>query len=276
MKHTTTISGPMIANGMRRIEAKSGMVASTSTTATTLPRYMRGDQAPDEVRPLDEQHRAGVQAPDHQAAHHHRRRGRAGNAQRQHRQHGAAAGRVVGGLRRDDALRLALAEARRVAREALGDAVAHEGGRGRPAGRNAHPAADEPLSAAARPSSAAVAPASRSTSRRPDAAPGRRRSAALPPWSASSSPMPNRPMTAMRKLMPRSSSLNPIGQAQAARDRVHADCREREAEHHRDDGLERGRAAEADEAGEGQEIDGEIFRRARTAARTARPSRTAA
>ena len=30
----------MIANGMRRIEANIGTVASTSTTATTLPRYM--------------------------------------------------------------------------------------------------------------------------------------------------------------------------------------------------------------------------------------------
>ena len=40
MKQTTTMTGPMIANGMRRIEAKSGTVASTSTTATTLPRYM--------------------------------------------------------------------------------------------------------------------------------------------------------------------------------------------------------------------------------------------
>ena len=40
MKHTTTITGPMIAKGMRRIEAKSGMVASTMSTATMLPRYM--------------------------------------------------------------------------------------------------------------------------------------------------------------------------------------------------------------------------------------------
>ena len=40
MMHTTTIIGPMIENGMRRIAAKKGTVASTSTTAMTLPRYM--------------------------------------------------------------------------------------------------------------------------------------------------------------------------------------------------------------------------------------------
>ena len=66
------------------------------------------------------------------------------------------AGRVVGGLRRDDALGLALAELGRVAREAPGEAVAHEGRGRRPAGRDPHPAADRRWSAAARPSSAAA------------------------------------------------------------------------------------------------------------------------
>ena len=110
MKHTTTITGPMIANGMRRIEAKIGTVASTSTTATTLPRYMLAIRPQTKSGPLDEQHRAGIEAPDHQPAHHHRGGGGAGNAQRQHRQHGAGAGGMVGGLRRDDAFRLAVAE----------------------------------------------------------------------------------------------------------------------------------------------------------------------
>ena len=40
MKQTTTIIGPMIENGMRRIAANIGTVASTRITAITLPRYM--------------------------------------------------------------------------------------------------------------------------------------------------------------------------------------------------------------------------------------------
>ncbi len=40
MKQIITISGATIEKGMRRIEAKSGTVASTTTTATTLPRYI--------------------------------------------------------------------------------------------------------------------------------------------------------------------------------------------------------------------------------------------
>ena len=112
MKHTTTMSGPMIANGMRRIEANIGTVASTSDDGDDVAEVHRGDQAPDEIGPLDEQHRAGIQPPDHQPAHHHRGRRRAGHAQREHRQHRARAGGVVGGLRRDDALGLPLAELR--------------------------------------------------------------------------------------------------------------------------------------------------------------------
>src|SRR5207237_6982587 len=49
---------------------------------------------------------------------------------------------MVGGLRRDDALGFAGAETRAMAREALGDAIAHEGSGGRTTRRNAHPAAD--------------------------------------------------------------------------------------------------------------------------------------
>ena len=40
MEQTTTISGPMIENGMRRIAAKNGTVVSTRITATTLPMYI--------------------------------------------------------------------------------------------------------------------------------------------------------------------------------------------------------------------------------------------
>jgi hypothetical protein len=40
IRQTTTISGPMIAKGARRIAANSGIVASTSTIATTLAMYI--------------------------------------------------------------------------------------------------------------------------------------------------------------------------------------------------------------------------------------------
>ena len=209
MKHTTTITGPMMANGMRRIDAKSGTVVSTTSTATMLPRYMLA------IRPQTKSGRSmnsmgpGIQAPDHQAAHHHRCRGRAGHAQRQHRQHGAAAGRVVGGL---------LARRRLPARPCrsgpcdgdrrLANAVAHEGRGGGPAGRDAHPAPDDAARAAGRPSSAAWWRSSRMTSRGRDPRADAVEAQALL-HGEQSSPMPNRPMTAMRKLMPERSSLNP-------------------------------------------------------------------
>ncbi|MNL04069.1 hypothetical protein D3C87_1246280 [compost metagenome] len=40
MAHTMMMIGAMIENGMRRIEANSGTVASTTIRLTTLPRYM--------------------------------------------------------------------------------------------------------------------------------------------------------------------------------------------------------------------------------------------
>ena len=45
--------------------------------------------------------------------------------------------------------------------------------------------------------------------------------------------MPNRPITATRKSKPRISSDLAEGEAQLAGDGVHADGRQREAEHHR-------------------------------------------
>ena len=51
-------------------------------------------------------------------------------------------------------------------------------------------------------------------------------------------------------------------QAHVAGNAVHADGGKGKAEHHRDDGLERRGAAHADEAGEGQQINGEVFGRA--------------
>ena len=110
MKQTTTISGPMIAKGMRRIDGEERHGREHQHDGDDVAEIHAGDQAPDEVGPLDEQHRPGIEAPDHQPAHHHGRGGRAGHAERQHRQHRAGAGGVVGGFRRDDALGLALAE----------------------------------------------------------------------------------------------------------------------------------------------------------------------
>ena len=69
-----------------------------------------GDQAPDEVLLFDEQQRPGLQPPDHQAAQQHRGRGRAGDAQRHHRQQRGAAGGVGRGLGGDHAFHLAGAE----------------------------------------------------------------------------------------------------------------------------------------------------------------------
>ena len=52
------------------------------------------------------------------------------------------------------------------------------------------------------------------------------------------------------------------GHAQLAGDRIHADAGKQQAERHRDDGLVLVFAAQADERAEGQQIDGEEFRRA--------------
>ncbi len=70
----------------------------------------RSDQTPDKVLLFDEQHRPGIEPPDHQAAHHDGGGRRAGNAERQHRQQRAGAGGMIGGFRSDNAFRLALAE----------------------------------------------------------------------------------------------------------------------------------------------------------------------
>ena len=73
--------------------------------------------------------------------------------------------------------------------------------------------------------------------------------------------MPNRPITAIRKSKPVQQLGEAEGQAQLAGDGVEADRGEREADHHRGDGLERRLLAHADEAAEGEEIDREVLRR---------------
>ena len=113
MKQITTISGPMIAKGMRRIDGEQRDRRQDEHDGDDVAEIHGGDQAPDEVRPLDEEHGPGIQTPDHQPAHHHGRGGRTRDAERQHRQHGAGARRVVRGLGRDDALRLALSRSGR-------------------------------------------------------------------------------------------------------------------------------------------------------------------
>ena len=92
-----------------------------------LPRYMRGDEAPDEVLLLDEEQRPGLQAPDEQPAQQHRGGGRARHAEREHRQQRAdvpAACAAVSGATTPSTR--PGAELRAVARHALRHAVAHE------------------------------------------------------------------------------------------------------------------------------------------------------
>ena len=84
--------------------------------------------------------------------------------------------------------------------------------------------------------------------------------------------MPNRPITAIRKSKPCSSSVDAEGQPQLAGHGVHADGGQREAEHHRGDGLERRLLAHADEAAEGRASRPRRIPAARTAARTWRPA----
>ena len=109
----TTITGAMIANGMRRIAAHHGTVVSTMIRPAMLPRYMLA---------ISPQTKSGFSTnssgpgcrpqisrpPSSTAA-----VGEPGNAERQHRQQRARAGGVRRGLRRDDAFDLALAELRR-------------------------------------------------------------------------------------------------------------------------------------------------------------------
>ena len=75
------------------------------------------------------------------------------------------------------------------------------------------------------------------------------------------SPMPNRPMTAIRKSKPVSSSVKPKVRRSWPVTLIEADGGEREADHHRGDGFERRLLAHADERAEGEEIHGELFRR---------------
>ena len=73
--------------------------------------------------------------------------------------------------------------------------------------------------------------------------------------------MPNRPITAIRKSKPPSSSLVAEGHAQRAGHLVEADGAERKAQAHRGQHLEGRALAHADEAREGQEEHGEELRR---------------
>src|SRR5437773_3676279 len=102
----------------------------------------RSDQAPYEALVLDEEERPGVEAPNHQAAEQDRRRARARDAEREHRQQGGSAGGVRRGLRREHALDASLAERIFILRKSLCQVIAHKGGGDRSARRDAEPAPD--------------------------------------------------------------------------------------------------------------------------------------
>ena len=145
-------------------------------------------------------------------------------------------------------------------RQALGDAVAHERRRRRPARRDAHPAADGGA-ADQRPSVTRQADMVRKTS------PHSTLEFTALTWISSStaisnSPMPNNPMTATIKLTPLHQFVDTHGQADATGHGVDADRRQGEADGQRHQRLESGRAAHADEAREGEQVDREIFGRA--------------
>ncbi len=81
-----TISGGDHDEGIRIRAAKTGTRQQHQGDGDDVADIHRGDQAPDEILLVDEQHRPGIEAPDHQAAHHDRCGRRAGNAEREHRQ----------------------------------------------------------------------------------------------------------------------------------------------------------------------------------------------
>ena len=272
MKHTTTITGPMMAKGMRRIEAKSGMVVRTTSTATMLPRYMLA------IRPQTKSGRsmnsmgpglrpqiisppiitAAVAEPGTPSA----SIGRMALL--------PAAWSAVSGATTPSGSPWPKWSLRRERR--LANAVAHEGRRRRSAGRDAHPAPDD----------AAAQEGDPVAGHGGDRLGGRR--AAL---TRALTPSKRKPLLhgeheladaeqaddrdeeadAGEKL------VEAIGQAQTARNGIHANSREGKAKAHGDDGLEWRRGAKADEAGEGQEVDGEIFRRAEPECEVRDPAR---
>ena len=122
------------------------------------------------------------------------------------KQRGSARG-VRGRLGREHAFDAPLAEARRVLREPLRQVVAHERRGDRAAGRDAEPAADDRRAQQRHPVARHLPPHLEH---------GRRLILAAWPRNASRSSivsrislMPNRPMTATRKLTPRSSGSKP-------------------------------------------------------------------
>src|SRR5216117_3302705 len=140
--HTTTMTGVRMANGIRRIAAKSDERQHHQHADDVAGVHAR-DEPPDELRLLLEQERPRLEPPDDETAQHDGRRGRARDSQRDHGEYRRDPGRVRRRLWRHDALQLALAEPLRVPGEALREGVAHEG-RGRGAARlEAHPEPDE-------------------------------------------------------------------------------------------------------------------------------------
>ena len=131
--------------------------------------------------------------------------------------------------------------ARAVPAHALRHAIAHEGRRCRASGNDAHEAADGRGAAHRRCSQyRQQAPSTSSiTTLRIDLCAGCRLNSSPSSMVFRISPMPNRPMTAIRKSKPFSNSGMPVGHAQLPGHGVEPHRRQAEAQHHRGHGLHR-------------------------------------
>src|SRR5258705_11342160 len=203
----------------------------------------RCNQAPDEILVLDEQQRTGVEAPHHQPAEQDRRGAGAGNAEREHRQQRRGAGSMRRSLRREHALDTTLAKALRVLGKALGEVVTHEGSGNGASRGDAEPATDEGGAQQRHPVLRQVF-SDDSTTRKemPAAWPRSARRSSMVRISL----MPNRPMTATRKFMPRKRSVEPKVMRSWPDTVSMPTAGEQHSERHRNDCLVLGFAAEAE------------------------------
>src|SRR5262245_36265517 len=247
------------AEGNAQDRGKQRHASQYDQQSDDIAEIHRGDQTPDELLLLDEQQRTRLQAPDQEAPEQHRRGRRARNAERQHGQQRRGAGRMRGGFRRDHAFDLAAAEPLAVLRHALGDAVAHERGRRRARGTDAHPASDHAGAQRRHPVARKLRP-SLEYDLRIDA--GR---AAL---EAQSFLDGEQDLADAEQADHRDEEVEPVkqlgeaeGQPQLAGHAVQSHGCERKADHHRGHRLEWRLLAHADEAAEGEKIDPELFRR---------------
>ena len=226
--------------------------------ADDIAEIHRGNQAPDEFLLLDEQHRAGLQAPDQEAAEQDGRRRGAGHAEREHRQQCRGAGGMRGGLRRDHAFDFALAEIVAAPGDPLGDAVTHEGCRRCACRRDAHPAADD-------------AGAQRCHQYARQLLPGLQHDAQIDLGVAAAEAQAffhgQQDLADAEQADDGDQEIEAVQQFREAERQpqlsgngIESDRGERKADHHRRDRLERRLLAQADEAAERQKIDREFLR----------------